>query len=442
VLESSTKKATKAPPPPFTTATLLQAASVTLKLKPKQTADLAQALFALGAITYHRTDSQNFSQEALLEIRKYGEAHGLPLPPKPRTWKSKESAQEAHEAIRPTHLEDKEVGETKEQKELYKLIWNRAVASQLADAEYNVTTVELSSSAGGETFAFKAIGRVLTVPGWRSLTAEDQAEESNQPKDEENGDQADGGEVPPLPANSAVTATGGRVLNKQTRPPALYTQASLIKQLEKEGIGRPSTYPNILQRILTQAYITDTDRYLHPTELGKLIIRELKGRFGFVEYDYTRSFEESLDEIASGKASYLAVISAMDSKLDAELGALHIAPQPTLANGRRAPGSAKDDPSLTEIPCPKCKEGRLRRPTEHRPFYGCNRYRPDKTGCSFAVNASISGKTLTENQIATLCEKGITPVLKGFKNKQGKPFEMAVKLSAETEWRTRFDFPK
>lgn len=442
VTHSETKHATKAPPAPFTTATLLQAASVTLKMKPKQTADVAQELFAMGAITYHRTDSQNFSAEALAEVRKFAAGANLPLPRRARTWKGKENAQEAHEAIRPTHFEDRDLGETEDQKRLYRLIWNRAVASQLADAEYNVTTLRLTANDAMEPFQFKAVGRMLTVPGWRSLTATDEAEEVNQQGQEGNEEQEDCGAVPALAVGTQAVATGSRLLNKQTRPPSLYTQASLIKKLEAEGIGRPSTYPAILGNIISRGYLSDSDKYIRPNDLGKLLIRELKGRFAFLEYDYTRNLEHELDEIANGKASFLTVVSTLDKRLDQELAALNITPQPGLGQGRSTPGAAGQTADLTEILCPRCKQGRLRRPSTTRPFYGCNGYRPDKTGCSFAVNATISGKTLTEKQIQMLCEKGITPVLKGFKNKQGNPFEMAIKLSEETEWRTKFDFPK
>jgi DNA topoisomerase-1 len=146
VTGAATKPAAKAPPPPFTTATLLQAASVTLGYKPELTAQIAQRLFEEGLITYHRTDSQNFSAEALAEIRVYATSNNLPLPPKPRTWKSKESAQEAHEAIRPTHLEQRYAGADNDQKSLYDLIWTRAVASQLADAEYSVNNCATSTT--------------------------------------------------------------------------------------------------------------------------------------------------------------------------------------------------------------------------------------------------------------------------------------------------------
>jgi DNA topoisomerase I len=185
VTAAATKPAAKAPTPPFTTATLLQAASVTLGYKPEQTAQIAQRLFEEGLITYHRTDSQNFSAEALAEIRAYAASNNLSLPPKARTWKSKESAQEAHEAIRPTHLEQRNAGADDDQKMLYDLIWTRAVASQLADAEYSVNTLTLAAQDGSQPLVFKAMGRTLIKPGWRTLTAKDAAEEPD-PNDTED----------------------------------------------------------------------------------------------------------------------------------------------------------------------------------------------------------------------------------------------------------------
>jgi DNA topoisomerase-1 len=211
---------------------LLQAASVTLGYKPEQTAQIAQRLFEEGLITYHRTDSQNFSAEALAEIRAYAASNNLPLPPKARTWKSKESAQEAHEAIRPTHLEQRNAGADDDQKKLYDLIWTRAVASQLADAEYSVNTLTLAAQDGSQPFVFKAMGRTLIKPGWRTLTAKDAAEEPDPNDTEDSEKQSDeNGCVPALGRGIQLHADSARVLNKQTRPPNGYTQASLIKKL-------------------------------------------------------------------------------------------------------------------------------------------------------------------------------------------------------------------
>jgi DNA topoisomerase-1 len=441
VTAAATKPATKAPPPPFTTATLLQAASVTLGYKPEQTAQVAQRLFEEGLITYHRTDSQNFSAEALAEIRAYAASNNLPLPPKARIWKSKESAQEAHEAIRPTRLEQRNAAADDDQKKLYDLIWTRAVASQLADAEYSVNTITLAAQDGSQPFVFKAMGRTLIKPGWRTLTAKDATEELDPNDTEDSEKQSDeNGRVPALGRGTNLHADSARVLNKQTRPPNGYTQASLIKKLEHEGIGRPSTYPAILKNIITRNYISDSKKILRATDLGILLIDALKGHFAFLEYDYTRSLEQQLDDIAEGKAQYLSVVSSIDGQLKKELAQLHITPQRALASPltSNGPTPAKTGAALPpgSLVCPKCKQGIVKKPNGQN-FYGCSRYRE---GCNFSINETIAKKTLTPKQIETLCAKGKTGPLKGFISKQGKPFEAYLTLGEKTDWKAQLLF--
>ncbi len=433
VVNAATKPARQVPPPPFTTATLLQAASVTLGFKPDQTAQLSQRLFEQGLITYHRTNSQNFSAEALSDIREFAKANILPLPPKPRTWKSKGSAQEAHEAVRPTHLEERTAGEDDDQKKLYALIWNRAVASQLAEAEFSVNTLRLEAQQGSQTFVFRSTGRTLTAPGWKSLTPEDTAEEADDASDSQG---ENNGKVPSLPLGITLHTTSTRLLKRQTKPPSGYTQASLIKRLEKEGIGRPSTYPSILKNILARGYLAEGKKMLTATDLGKLLIDSLTGKFRFVEYDYTRELEQELDDIASGKAAYLTVVSAVDQQLQTELGQLHIAPQFSPAEPRVSGGATSTSAPEGAILCPKCKAGHLRRPNG-KDFYGCDQYR---AGCTFSVNVTIAKKKLADKQIETLCKKGATGVIQGFINKQGKPFGATLLCSEATGWRTQFEF--
>jgi hypothetical protein len=301
VTASETRPAAQAPKPAFTTSTMLQAGSVSLGFTPEETAALAQKLFEQGLVTYHRTDSQNFSAEAIVDIRAYAKANNLPLPEEPRRWKSKDNAQDAHEAIRPTHLEHQQGGEDERQQKLYDMIWKRAVASQLADAEYSVTTLQLTAASGPDSFAFKATGRVLTKQGWRVLTPRDAAEDTS---DSEETDATAGGAVPSLPIDSTVTASSTRVTDKVTKAPNAYTQASLIKKLETEGIGRPSTYPETLKKIITtRKYVDERKRKLAPSELGKLLVTSLVGHFSFADYSYTRDLEQHLDDIAAGKAS-------------------------------------------------------------------------------------------------------------------------------------------
>jgi len=332
VLTSSNRISKQPPPPPFTTSTMLQAASIRFRWKPDQTAQVAQRLFEAGLITYHRTDSQNFSKEAVKEVRGYAAGRGLPLPPAGRTWRTRGNAQEAHEAIRPTHFAAEHAGEDADQRQLYTLIWERAVASQLADAEWSVNTTRLeakksvTAKKGGkkdaETFTFKAEGRVLVVQGWKALTAKDDADE-----EDEGGDGESCGKVPVLPVGAAVLAESGKVLYKKTQPPPRYSQAGLIKKLETIGIGRPSTYPAILKNVQTRGYLEDDKKYLRPTELGLLVVDALVKRFSFLEFAFTRDLEQQLDEIAEGRAEYLTVVSAADERLQGELLALRAVPR-------------------------------------------------------------------------------------------------------------------
>lgn len=425
VHSSETKTVPQAPPAPYTTSTLLQAASVSLGYKPDLTSQLAQKLFEQGLITYHRTDSQNFSDESLSEIRAFAQRHDFPIPSQARRWKAKDSAQGAHEAIRPTHLELRAAGEDAAQRALYSLIWNRAVASQLADAMFSVNTVKLESLDSDQTFLFKAVGRTLLSPGWKSLTAKDAAEEEEPGSGDE--ETPNGGSVPSLAGGSAVTAESGRVLKKQTRPPARYTQASLIKKLESLGIGRPSTYRSILETITGKNYAVEDRKYLLPTSHGELLVDSLVSHFAFVEYKFTRDLEERLDDIAAGTAGYLDVVRAAANQLTTELSRLSLQKQPQFSPVTTKAASNGTSAKLAEIiTCPKCKSGQVRKVKD---FYGCSRFRE---GCNFAINEKVSGKKLTENQVKQLCHKGKTDVLKGFMTKDKRPFEAALLLDTTT----------
>jgi DNA topoisomerase-1 len=431
VTASETKPAAQPPKPGFTTSTMLQAGSVSLGFTPEETAALAQKLFEQGLITYHRTDSQNSSAEAIAEIRAFATTTNLPLPEEARRWRSKDNAQEAHEAIRPTHLEQRQAGEDDRQLQLYDMIWKRAVASQLADAEYSVTKLQLTSTSGTNTFAFNATGRVLTSQGWRVLTPKDAAEDT-----EESEENTEGGAVPSLPIDSIVTATSARVTDKATKAPNAYTQASLIKKLETEGIGRPSTYPDTLKKVITtRKYVDEAKRKLMPTELGKLLATSLTGHFSFADYSYTRDLEQHLDDIAGGKASYNQVLTELDSKLNAEISVLHLTPSAGVTDAT-SKSSGKTEQS--GHPCPKCKEGTIRKPHGQQ-FFGCSRY---KDGCTYKVSTLIAGKAITDNQAATLITKGRVGPLKGFTSRAGKPFEASILCTAGTDWKTTFDFPK
>jgi len=393
VIESNSGPAKQSPPPPFSTSLLLQAASVSLKLDPEVTAKLAQKLFEQGAITYIRTDSVNFSEEAIVEIRGFAEGKGWPLPNKPRKYKAKGDAQEAHEAIRPTHIDVEQAGEDDQQRALYRLIWQRSVASQLADAKYKVNTVTLETTDSEQVFEFKAQGRVLVEQGWRILTAKDAVKD----EDEGEGDfAASGGKVPLLDVGSAKSAESGKLLRKETKPPSRFTKASLIAKLEAEGIGRPSTYPAIMQNIMSKGYLVEEKRFLEPTETGILLVDQLvKAEFAFIELPFTRGLEEELDGIAEGNSGYIDVVAPAFEQLQTEINAVERA------------GTIKP-----RFPCPKCGNG-LRRysPAGKSPFWGCTNTEC-KTFMDDADNKPIERKTYT----CTVCETG---TMRRFKRKTG-----------------------
>lgn len=316
-----------APPSPFTTSGLQQAASTALKFSPKRTMELAQRLYEAGFVTYMRTDSPNLSQEAVQSIRAFCESQGWPLVDKPRVWKSKEGAQEAHEAVRPTHIEVEEAGENPDEQALYRLIRLRTLASQLADAVFAVRTLKLTATVDGKEALFEAKGRTLLSPGWKTLL---QAEAID---DEEEDDTAN--PVPAMKPGTQATALSGAVLTRKTKPAARYSEASLVRELEKRGIGRPSTYAAILDTVQQRGYVKLEKRNLVPTPLGEKVVDGLAGRFSFADYDFTKGMEQALDDVAEGKARYRDVVSAAHARLMDELAVF------TAATGKACPKCGK-----------------------------------------------------------------------------------------------------
>ncbi|MFZ2316072.1 MAG: type I DNA topoisomerase [Gammaproteobacteria bacterium] len=386
----------KAPPAPFTTATLQQIAGQRFKIKPKRTMELAQRLYEQGAITYHRTDTPNIDDEGYTDIVAYAESEGLPLANKQRKWKSKEGAQEGHEAIRPTYVSNLVCGENDDERALYRLIWQYAVASQLADATYAVRTVRLIGDANGTSVSFKATGRTLVKQGWQVIYA-DSVEGVVQQSDDKDSNNP----IPVMAVEEALVATDGCILAKKTKPPTRFTEPTLVAEMERLGIGRPSTYAAILDNISTREYIlADKNGYLVPSSLGEIVRDGLVNRFEFVDLNYTRELEDQLDQIAEGKANYIDVVSAAWAALDVELNKLRAAdlpceyPCPTckqslhrikgkygyfwacsdrecktnLLDAKGQPGERKTPPTLTGIACPKCGKELARRVGMSKPI--------------------------------------------------------------------------
>jgi DNA topoisomerase-1 len=357
------------PPAAFTTPALQREANKRFKMKSKDTDAICQELFQDGHITYHRTDTPNISDEAFDALTEYARANNLPVRGKKLVTASKESAQEAHEAIRPTHFEVENCGLGDRAQKIYNLIRLRTLASQMSDAEYDVRVVVLESAVpiDGKPVRFNGRGRTLKVPGWRTVFDSVEEDEANNP-------------VPALADGKTIKADDCKLQIKKTEPPNRYTEATLNKALEDDGVGRPSTYSKIIEVIQDREYVVvraeKKNDYFHPTELGFQLIEAVRGHFAFGEIQYTAAMEEHLDGIAKGKEDYVAVMQMLDGQLQSEIG--------TFAKAELSGG----------VKCPKCMTGDLLERTRKDgkgKFFSCNRYKKDDAASCNAIFNSING---------------------------------------------------
>ena len=303
------KKRTAAPP--FTTSTLQQEASRKLNMTPKRTMAIAQQLYegvdvagegTLGLITYMRTDSLRLSDEAMADAAKficgrYGKNYYYG---KPHVFKTKSGAQDAHEAIRPTHVElDPEQIQgslTKEQYRLYKLIWSRFLASQMANALYD--TVSIDTECAGHVF--RSSHQILKFSGFIAVYEEgrdDEQEEVSSP-------------LPDLQEGDKALAVDIQKEQHFTQPPARYTEATLVKAMEEKGVGRPSTYASIVSTIQDREYVNKTDKRLAPTALGEVVNSLMLERFqDIIDVEFTANMEQALDDVESGKQNWRTILA-------------------------------------------------------------------------------------------------------------------------------------
>jgi DNA topoisomerase-1 len=370
VASVETKPLTRNPPPPFTTSTLQQEAARKLGFSTSHTMRIAQGLYEDGAITYMRTDGVDMAPEAISGARKavvtrYDSAY---VPDKPRLYQTKQkNAQEAHEAIRPTDFSRDRAG-SGDHARLYELIWKRALASQMASARLERTTVELSDGTGQT--ALRATGQVVLFPGFLALYEEGRDDE----QDEESR------RLPRLREGDAPAKK--KVISEQhfTQPPPRYSEASLVKAMEELGIGRPSTYAAILQTLKDRAYVRVEKNRFFPEESGRLLTAFLERFFErYVSYDFTAGLEDSLDDISGGRAEWQKVLEAfwrdfrpktaevMEQKPSEITAALNDFLAPYLFP-ERPDGS---DPRA----CPACGEGQLAlRGGKFGAFVACSNY--------------------------------------------------------------------
>ncbi len=301
---------TRSPAPPFITSTLQQEASRKLNMSPRRTMSIAQQLYEgvdiagegnVGLITYMRTDSLRLSDEAVAAARsfagaRYGQAY---LPDAPRHFKAKAGAQDAHEAIRPSNValtpESIKKDLTAEQFRLYKLIWSRFLACQMASAIYDSVNIEVTSAG----YVFKASRSEVKFPGFLAVYEEG--------KDEENGEIQS--RLPNLQEGEPLVKTAERPEQKFTQPPTRYTEATLIRALEEKGIGRPSTYAPTITTIMNREYVVKDGKYLHTTPLGEVVTGLMKDKFkDIVDYAFTADMEGRLDKVESGEENWKKVL--------------------------------------------------------------------------------------------------------------------------------------
>jgi DNA topoisomerase-1 len=392
------KRTRRNPQPPFTTSTLQQEASRKLGFGATQTMRVAQRLYegieiggeTVGLITYMRTDSVTLSQDAItagreLIDRTFG---GEYLPDKPRLYRSRaKNAQEAHEAIRPTDLfrRPERVARAlgNDERRLYELIWQRTVASQMAEAMIDRVAVDLASADRRVTL--RANGSTIAFDGFLKLYREDRDDAG--PNGAGNGEEGSDDErrLPLLDEGEATTRQSVVPEQHFTQPPPRYTEASLVKKLEELGIGRPSTYASILQVLQDRGYVVLDRRRFVPQDQGRLVTSFLESFFSrYVEYDFTAQMEEQLDDISGGRIDWKTVLrrfwqdfsAAVDDTRELRVRAVLDALDAALGPHFFPPREDGEDPRS----CPACADGRIGlRLGRHGPFVGCSNY-PD---CKF-----------------------------------------------------------
>lgn len=369
VVSRESKPTQSRPSAPFITSTLQQAASTRLGFGVKKTMMMAQRLYEAGHITYMRTDSTNLSQEALDACRGYIDDNfgAKYLPASPNRYGSKEGAQEAHEAIRPSNvntlaatLKDME----RDAQRLYELIWRQFVACQMTPAKYDATTVKVKA---GE-FELVAKGRVLKFDGWTKV----------QPQKSKKGE-----EDKLLPDVNPGDKLALKQLDPKqhfTKPVARFNEASLVKELEKRGIGRPSTYASIISTIQDRGYVRLENKRFYAEKMGEIVTDRLMENFdGLMSYDFTANMEQRLDEIADGNENWKAVLDEFYSDFYSKL---------LLAEQEAEQGGMRPNQAVpVDINCDKCGRPMNVRTASTGVFLGCSGYNlPPKERCTNTMN--------------------------------------------------------
>lgn len=403
VVSVETKPTMRNPPPPFTTSTLQQEAARKLGFSASHTMRIAQGLYEDGAITYMRTDGVQMDGSAIQAARKAvaDRYDGSYVPDKPRQYQTKaKNAQEAHEAIRPTDFSRDRVGGG-DHARLYELIWKRALASQMASARMERTTIDLEDATGQH--GLRATGQVVLFPGYLALYEEGRDDEGDE-------------ESRRLPRLSQGDSPAKKAVNAEqhfTQPPPRFSEASLVKRLEELGIGRPSTYASIIQVLKDRSYVRVEKNRFFAEESGRLLTAFLERFFEkYVTYDFTADLEEELDDVSGGRAAWQQVLDqfwrdfkprtaeVMEQKPSDITAALDQFLEPYLF----PPKADGSDPRL----CPNCGEGRLAlRGGRFGAFVACSNYPDCKYTRRFAQPGGAEGDGGGNEVLGTDPESGL-----------------------------------
>ena len=360
--ESEAKRETR---PPFITSTLQQAASTILGFSPSRTMMLAQRLYEAGAITYMRTDSVNLAEVAQRQILKFVHDNFGGTYAKANIFKTKsKTAQEAHEAIRPTDIFKRELGADEAQKKLYRLIWTRTVASQMAAAEMLKTKI-IANIKEEEIPDFSVIGTRIIFDGWLKADPGARSEEIN---------------LPALKKDDSLKLINLNAEEKQTVPPPRFTEAGLVKELEKREIGRPSTYASIIKTLEDRGYAEKINRSLKPTDTGEVVSTFIEENFGkYISDTFTAEMEGELDDIAVGKREYAKTLKNFYGPFTKDIKAKENIEKLTTL-GEASP----------EFKCPKCGSSMVIKLGRLGKFISCSRY-PDCEGALSIEGHEIKG---------------------------------------------------
>ncbi|NCF19074.1 MAG: type I DNA topoisomerase [Haliea sp.] len=366
------------PPAPFITSTLQQAASTRLGFSVKKTMMLAQRLYEAGYITYMRTDSTNLSAEAVATCRDYIADNFPPayLPEKPRLYSSKEGAQEAHEAIRPSDVNVPQTalkGMERDAERLYELIWRQFVACQMPAAEYTATVV--TASAGD--YRLNAKGRIIRFDGYTRV----------QPPAGRKGDDT---VLPDVKEGDALELLKLDPAQHFTKPAPRYGEASLVRELEKRGIGRPSTYASIISTIQDRGYVRLENKRFYAEKMGDIVTQRLQKSFTeLLDYGFTASMEEHLDEVAQGKLEWRELLDQFYAEFS-DLLEKAGEPEPL--------GMQPNEPTPTDIKCSNCGRDMQIRTASTGVFLGCSGYAlPPKERCKNTINLTPGDEAIRED---------------------------------------------